>query len=114
MFAAEDATKWIRKWGGVGFGLMGGQGAESIHAEFNRIEVRHRNQRHDPVERLRRVVTDHLLKSLPSHVAALPPTKRRRRLSYISLGNSHNKSRTWPFGLTMFRAPLSRSRKKSK
>lgn len=76
----DHMVPWIRKWGGVGFGLMGEQGAESIHAEFNRIEVRHRNQRHDPVERLRRVVTDHLLKSLPSHVAALPPTKRRKTI----------------------------------
>ena len=34
--AAE--APWIRKWGGVGFRIMGEQGAESIHAEFNRIE----------------------------------------------------------------------------
>ena len=74
----DHMVPWIS---GVGFGLMGEQGTESIHAEFNRIEVRHRNQRHDPVERLRRVVTDHLLKSLPSHVAALPPTKRSRRIT---------------------------------
>ena len=41
---------WIRQWKGAGFGLMGEQGAESIHAEFNRLEIRHRNQRHDRVE----------------------------------------------------------------
>ena len=69
---------WIRKWGGVGFGVMGEQGAESIHAEFNRIEVRHRNQRHDRVERLRRVVSEHLTKSFSRNVAAQPPTKRRK------------------------------------
>ena len=74
----DHMAPWIRKWGGVGFGVMGEQGAESIHAEFNRIEQRHRNQRHDRVERLKRVVTEHLLKSLPSHVAAQPPTKRRK------------------------------------
>jgi Holliday junction resolvasome RuvABC endonuclease subunit len=71
-------TLWIRKWRGVGFGVMGEQGAESIHAEFNRIELRHRNQRHDRVERLRRVVTEHLTKSFPRNVAAHPPTKRRK------------------------------------
>ena len=69
---------WIRKWGGVGFGVMGNQGAESIHAEFNRIEQR-LNQRHDRVERLR--VTDHLLKGLPSYVAADKEQKDRRRVT---------------------------------
>jgi hypothetical protein len=48
----DHMAPWIRKWGGVGFGVMGEQGAESIHAEFNKIEQRHRNQRHDRVERL--------------------------------------------------------------
>ena len=51
---------WIRQWGGVGFGVMGEQGAESIHAEFNLIEVRHRNQCHDRAERLRQVMIEHL------------------------------------------------------
>ena len=69
---------WIRKWGGVGFGMMGEQGAESIHAEFNAIEQRHRNRRHDRVERLRRVVMEHLTKSSPQNVEAQPPTKRRK------------------------------------
>ena len=69
---------WIRKLGGVGFGVMGEQGAESIHAEFNRIEARHRNQRHNRVERLRRVVVEHLTRTNPQHVAALPPEKRRK------------------------------------
>ena len=69
---------WIRKWGGVGFGVMGEQGAETIHAEFNRIELRHRNQRHNRVERLRRVAVEHLTKSSPLNVAAQPPTKRRK------------------------------------
>jgi hypothetical protein len=47
-----EESSWSSKWGGVGFGVMGEQGAESIHAEFNKIEQRHRNQRHDRVERL--------------------------------------------------------------
>ena len=59
----------------MGFGVMGEQGAESIHAEFNRIEVRHRNHRHDRVEQLRRVVSEHRTKR---NVAAQPPTKRRK------------------------------------
>ena len=31
----DHMVPWIRRWGGVGFGVMGEQGAESIHAEFN-------------------------------------------------------------------------------
>ena len=69
---------WIRQWKGAGFGLMGEQGAESIHAEFNRLEIRHRNQRHDRVERLRRVVTEHLTKSSPTNIVLQPKTKRRK------------------------------------
>ena len=69
---------WIRRWGGVGFGVMGEQGAESIHAEFNRIEICYRNQRHDRVERLRRVVVEHLSRTNPTNVAAHPPAKRRK------------------------------------
>ena len=62
----------------MGFGMMGEQGAESIHAEFNAIEQCHRNQWHDRVERLRRVVMEHLTKSSPQNVEAQPPTKRRK------------------------------------
>ena len=69
---------WIVKWGGVGFGMIGEQGAERIHAEFNAIEQRHRNQRYDRVERLRWVVVEHLTKSSPQNVVAQPPTKRRK------------------------------------
>ena len=32
----EHVVSWIQKWG-VGFGLMGEQGAESIHAHFNSL-----------------------------------------------------------------------------
>ena len=69
---------WIRQWKGSGFELMGEQGAESIHAEFNRLEIRHRNQRHDRVERLRRVVTGHLTKSSPTNIVLQPKMKRRK------------------------------------
>ena len=59
---------------------MGGSGiwddgGTEIHAEFNVIEQCHRNQRHNRVERLRRVVMEHLTKSSPQNVVALPPTK---------------------------------------
>ena len=35
-FLEEHTVHWLRKWG-VGFGLMGEQGAESIHAYFNSL-----------------------------------------------------------------------------
>jgi hypothetical protein len=32
----DHMAPWIRKWGGVGFGVMGDQGAESIHAGYKK------------------------------------------------------------------------------
>ena len=45
--------------------MMKEQGAESIHVEFNVIKERHRNQLHERVEKLHRVVVEHLLKTAP-------------------------------------------------
>ena len=58
--------------------MMKEQGAESIHAEFNVIKERHRNLRHKRVERLRRVVIEHLLKTAPCNAAIQLPTKCRK------------------------------------
>ena len=69
---------WISKWGRVGFGMMGEQGAESIHAEFNLIEQQHKNQCHNRVERLRRVMVEHFVKNAPSTTAITPPTKKKK------------------------------------
>ena len=88
----DHMVPWIRQWKGSGFELMGEQGAESIHAEFNRLEIRHRNQRHDRVERLRRVVTGHLTKSSPTNIVLQPKTKHRKLIK-----NRHHQTLRIPY-----------------
>ena len=59
----------------VGFGLLGEQGAESIHARFNSLQRMYHSV-HDPVERLSLIMKVHLLSIAPQNVAAITPPKR--------------------------------------
>ena len=62
MHLLEDhMVPFLRQWNGVGYGLMGEQGAESVHAEFNSLLCHYTNIP-DQVERLRCVLQ--LLKTL--------------------------------------------------
>ena len=65
---------WLRKWH-LGFGMMGEQGAESIHASFNSIERSFANMIHNRVDRLLSVVKEHHLRILPANITLLPPVK---------------------------------------
>ncbi len=76
MHLMEDhAVAWIRKWH-LGFGAMGEQGAESIHASFNGIERSFANMIHNKVDRLRSVMREHHLRVSPTNLALLPPVKK--------------------------------------
>ena len=78
MHMLEDhMITWLKKWR-VGFGTMGEQGAESIHANFNNIERSFRNMVHDRVDRLRCVVREHYLRIAPENICLLPSVKRRK------------------------------------
>ena len=78
MHMLEDhVVPWLRKWR-VGFGLMGEQGAESIHASFNSMKVQSRYT-YSKVEQLRRLMTEHFLRVQPANRTLLPKIKRRRR-----------------------------------
>lgn len=68
---------WLKKWH-LGFGMMGEQGAESIHASFNTMERSFANMMHNRVDRLRAVMTEHYLKISPHNTTLLPPAKRRK------------------------------------
>lgn len=67
---------WLRKFH-VGFGLLGEQGIESIHAHFNYLGRIYRNIPEE-VARLKNLMTEHLLHIAPEHIAATPEIKRRR------------------------------------
>ena len=78
MHMLEDhVVPWLRMWG-VGLGLMGEQGAESIHAYFNQLKSNYRATA-DPVERLKQMMQAHLLHVAPSNVAAKPAPKKRKK-----------------------------------
>ena len=70
---------WLRKWK-VGFGMMGEQGLESIHAYFNSLSRTYQNIP-NKVERLKAMMREHLLHSEPGLVEAQPPTKRRKKVT---------------------------------
>ena len=73
----EHVAPWIEKWR-VGFGLMGEQGAESIHAYFNSL-ARTYHSIPDKVERLRAMMREHFLHSTPSLVATMPAPKKHKK-----------------------------------
>ena len=62
----------------VGFGLMGEQGAESIHANFNSIERSYKSIP-NKVEQLCCVMHIHHLCTAPVNVALQPPAKRYKK-----------------------------------
>lgn len=77
LHALEDhVVPWVRQWG-VGLGFLSEQGAESIHANFNSLMKTYSNIR-NPVERMRRVMKEHHLKTAPVNIAAIPPIKRMK------------------------------------
>jgi hypothetical protein len=72
----EHVLPWLRKWH-VGFGLLGEQGIESIHAHFNLLCKTYHNIPEE-VAQLRQLMIEHLLHIAPEHVAATPVVKKRK------------------------------------
>ena len=62
----------------VGFGFLGEQGAESIHARFNTIRHNYVNMR-NPVEQLAAIHKEHLTEVCPENVVKLPSPKKRKK-----------------------------------
>ncbi len=75
---------WLRKWK-VGLGIMGEQGAESIHAAINTITPAYVNI-HDKVQRLKCVIDEHHRQVCPVLQECVPtgtkrgPYKKKRKL----------------------------------
>ena len=64
MHILEDhVIPWMRRWH-IGSGLMGEQGAESIHAHLHRLEIQY-NGIVNPLERLKYVIKEHNIESSP-------------------------------------------------
>ncbi|KAL5502912.1 hypothetical protein EMCRGX_G009770 [Ephydatia muelleri] len=76
MHLLEDhAVPWAKSFH-VGFGLLGEQGAESIHAKFTRLSLSY-TAITDKVQHLLCIVKEHLISISPQVVAAIPPPKKR-------------------------------------
>ncbi len=76
MHVLEDhVIPWIRKWR-LGSGLMGEQGAESIHAHVMKLERTHQSIPND-LDRLKYIFKEQTLESAPSLTSLRPPLKKR-------------------------------------
>ena len=68
---------WLKRWR-MGAGIMGEQGAESLHAHFMRLDRTYQGVVNE-VQRLKCVVKEHMLESAPSLVSLRPPPAKRMK-----------------------------------
>ena len=73
----EHVIPWLQKWD-VGFGLLGEQGIESIHAHFNSLGRTFKSMPEE-VARLRQLMKAHLLHIAPENIAATPDIQTRKK-----------------------------------
>lgn len=77
MHIMEDhVIPWLRRFH-IGAGLMGEQGAESIHARMMKLERDFQGIK-DDLDRLKYIVSEQALYTAPSLSALRPPVKRRK------------------------------------
>ena len=74
----DHMVPFLKQWRGVGFGLLGEQGAEGIHADFKNLKRRFSGIP-DSVERLCCTMKQHHLRCSPQNIAARPPTSKRAK-----------------------------------
>ena len=75
----DHVVPFLRKWR-VGFGFHGEQGAESLHASFNKIGESYVAIHDAVVKRLQCVMREHHLQVSPTMLAQQPAVKKRRTL----------------------------------
>ena len=72
----DHVVPWLKEWK-VGFGLLGEQGAESIHAHFNSLKRTYCGIP-DKLKRLKQMMVEHHLHIAPDNIAARPPLKKKK------------------------------------
>ena len=78
MHLVEDhAVQWAAAYH-VCYGLLGEQGAESIHAKFTQLSLAFVSIK-DRVKQLQCIVKEHLLSIEPRMVAAIPPPTKKQK-----------------------------------
>eukprot|EP00118_Oscarella_pearsei_P027032 m.314593 g.314593 ORF g.314593 m.314593 type:complete len:93 (+) comp538129_c0_seq1:2-280(+) len=68
----SHVTVWMQTWR-LGLGFHGEQGAESIHARFNRIENQKYQNLRNPQSRLLAVIKDYYVQVSPEAKSMAPP-----------------------------------------
>ena len=77
MHILEDhVIPWLRQRH-IGSGLMGEQGAESIHSHINKLEAQYSGVV-NPLQRLKYVFNEHNLEATPT-INDLQPPKRKKK-----------------------------------
>ncbi len=80
MHVLEDhVVKFLRQWR-LGFGLMGEQGAESIHTVYNQLNRVYANM-YDGVQRLCQVTIEHHRRTCPVLAARVPAIRTKHKTS---------------------------------
>ena len=69
----EHVVTWVKRWR-LGSGLMGEQGAESIHAHLMKLDRIHQGIP-NPVDRLKYLFKEHILECAPSLAFVLKEQK---------------------------------------
>ncbi len=77
-FLEDHAVDFIKKWH-TGFGFLGEQGGESIHAVFNQL-LRTYNNILNKVDRLYHMVREHHLRLCPDNLKERPEPAKRKKL----------------------------------
>ena len=70
----DHVILWLKRWH-IGAGLMGEQGAESIHAHLMKLERMHEGIP-NPVDQMKYIFSEQMLESEPALVALRPPPQK--------------------------------------
>lgn len=73
----DHVIPWLERWN-IGAGLMGEQGAESLHAHIHKLETTYASIP-NPVDRLKYIFDMHTLETAPDLQNLKPEIKRRKR-----------------------------------
>ena len=71
----DHVVDFISQWR-IGLGMLGEQGAESIHTRFNQLARTYSNMTNG-VERLRSVMLEHYRQICPENIAHQPPPAKK-------------------------------------
>lgn len=73
----EHMIPFLKKWR-LGMGVLGEQGAESIHARFNTIKQSYSSMP-NPAQRLECIMAEHIRQVCPDNIVRQPPPQKRAK-----------------------------------